>query len=468
MKNFEHLLKYSARQELARRNFADFVQYTSPNYEMKWFHRVICDRLDAFDRGDISKLMLFVPPQHGKSELSTRRFPAYLLGKNPNRKIVVASYNATLASRFNRDIQRVIDDQLYHDIFPDTYLNESNVVTVSDNYLRNSEIFETVGHHGFVKTVGRGGALTGTPVDIGIIDDPLKDRQEAMSQTIRDALWSWYVDVFESRLHNRSQQILIQTRWHEEDLGGRLLDRDNDWEVVSFEALKETHNAYDPRDMGEALWPERHSRERIELIKQNSPLTFNSLYQQNPKPLDEIGIYWDKGILNRQRIDKMPEINRVIVAIDPATTANADSDETGIIVAGELNGHGYVLEDVSGRYTPNEWASMAIKMAEKYEATAIVAEKNQGGDMIESVIRQINRNIRIKLVTATKGKAVRAEPIYALYEQGRIWHVGHHPKLEQQMVTFNPDSGQSPDRVDALVWAFTELIQIKKRQFYVA
>ncbi len=144
-----------------------------------------------------------------------------------------------------------------------------------------------------------------------------------------------------------------------------------------------------------------------------------------------------------------------------------ESDETGIIVAGiDRAGNGYVVDDLSGRYSPDEWASVVSKAVETYGADCIVAEKNQGGDMVESVIRQKDGQTRVKLVTATKGKAVRAEPIYSLYEQGRIWHIGHFPKLEQQMITFAPDNTASPDRVDALVWAFTDLVSLKKREFF--
>ena len=459
--NLDILEKCNPSSILATRNFDEFIQYVHHGYEMKWFHKLICDYLDNFSKGLIKKLMIFVPPQHGKSELATRAFPAYLLGQNPNRKIVVASYNATLASRFNRDIQRVIDNDEYHEIFPETYLNESNVVTVSSNYLRNSEIFEPVGHMGFLKTVGRGGALTGTPVDIGIIDDPIKDRAEAMSMTIREGLWSWYQDVFETRLHNDSQQILIQTRWHEDDLAGKLLKRDSDWEVIVLEAIKENDYFYDPRAKGEALWPEKHSLERIVRIRETSPITFNSLYQQSPKPLDSIGIFWNSKMIERQRVTVKPEFNRVIVAIDPATTSTKDSDETGIVVLGQTNSkHVYLLDDLSGTYTPNEWATIALTAVKTHGATCIVAEKNQGGDMVESIIRQVDRSVRVKLVTATKGKAVRAEPVYARYEQGQVWHVGHFPKLEYQMITFNPDyNPDSPDRVDALVWGVTELTE---------
>jgi PBSX family phage terminase large subunit len=206
--------------------------------------------------------------------------------------------------------------------------------------------------------------------------------------------------------------------------------------------------------------------EQAERTRTTNPIRYSHVFLG--QWLDDAdGIMWNRGIIERQRIQTKPEQMRVVIAVDPATTKTMQSDETGIIVAGEANGHGYVLDDLSGKYSPDEWATVVSKAVEQYDAVCIVAEKNQGGDMVESVLRQRDRTTRIKLVTATKGKAVRAEPIYSLYEQGRIWHVGNHPKLEQQMVTFNPDSGSSPDRVDALVWAFTDLIQGKKRQFFV-
>lgn len=247
--------------------------------------------------------MLFVPPQHGKSELSTRRLPAYALGLNPDLKIAICSYSATIASNFNRDIQRIIDDQTYEQIFKETSLNENSAINPSKNtFLRNSETFEIIGHKGFVKTVGVGGSLTGTPVDIGIIDDPFKDRQEAMSGTIREKVWSWYTDVFETRLHNQSQQLVIMTRWDEDDLAGKILKRDNDWEVIRFPAIKKRHAPDDPREIGEALWPEKHSLERIQRVEDTSPVTFNSLYQQEPQAPKDLLIFPDW-----EEIDQMPD-----------------------------------------------------------------------------------------------------------------------------------------------------------------
>jgi phage terminase large subunit-like protein len=193
-------------------------------------------------------------------------------------------------------------------------------------------------------------------------------------------------------------------------------------------------------------------------VKQSNPLRYQHLFLG--AWLDDAeGIMWNRAMLTRQRITTPPQMERVLVSIDPATTKTMNSDETGIVVVGKSGNHAYLLEDLSGKYSPNEWATVAVQAYHKHNATAIVAESNQGGDMVKAMIHQIDPNVRVILVNATKGKAVRAEPIYGLYEQGRIWHVGEFPQLEAQMVTFNPDAGgASPDRVDALVWGFSELL----------
>jgi PBSX family phage terminase large subunit len=184
---------------------------------------------------------------------------------------------------------------------------------------------------------------------------------------------------------------------------------------------------------------------------------------------DAEGILWNREIIERQRITKAPELTRIIVSIDPAVSKTMQSDETGIIVLGKsANGHIYILEDLSGKYSPNEWATVAYQAFKRWDADCYVAEKNQGGDMVQSVIRQVDERGRIILVTATKGKALRAEPIYSLYEQGKVWHVGLFPQLETQMATFNPDSNAgSPDRVDALVHGATELCEINIEFFAI-
>ena len=174
--------------------------------------------------------------------------------------------------------------------------------------------------------------------------------------------------------------------------------------------------------------------------------------------LDNDGALWTRDMLDDARTFTVPHLRRIVVAIDPAATANADSDETGIIVAGvDEDGHGYVLEDRSMRGSPAEWASAAITAHHVHKADRIVAEANQGGDMISHTLRTGDASVPVKLVHASRGKRTRAEPVAALYEQGRVHHAGTFPELEDQLCTWTPD-GASPDRLDALVWAVSELM----------
>lgn len=332
----------------ARHNFQKFVSYTFEGYDMQWFHKCICYYLDKLYKGDIKKLMIFVPPQHGKSELSSRRFPAYLLGRDPNLKLALCSYSADLSSSFNRAVQMIIDDPAYEELYEDTRLNGKRVSTDTGNgVLRNSTMFEIVGHKGFLKTVGVGGSLTGTPVDIGIIDDPFKDRAEANSATYRNNKWAWYQDVFCTRLHNDSKQLMLFTRWHEDDLAGRLLDPNNpcydakeasEWTVIALPALKEEQpplacalDIQDPRSIGEALWEKRHSREKYEKRKRINPTGFASLDQQRPAPLEGGMIKTDWfNIINRSECPF--QFNDVVwdAWIDGAWTEKASNDPTAV------------------------------------------------------------------------------------------------------------------------------------------
>lgn len=179
--------------------------------------------------------------------------------------------------------------------------------------------------------------------------------------------------------------------------------------------------------------------------------------------LDDVpGALWTRDLIERNRItaDKRPALRRVVVAIDPAVSSDEDADETGIVVAGlGSDGVGYVIDDRSGRYPPIEWARRAVQAYRDHKGDRIVAEVNNGGDMVEATLRMVERNAPYTAVHASRGKRVRAEPVSALYEQGRVKHVGAFPDLEDQMCNWVPDSADaSPDRMDALVWALTELI----------
>src|SRR6266550_307330 len=181
--------------------------------------------------------------------------------------------------------------------------------------------------------------------------------------------------------------------------------------------------------------------------------------------LDDMpGALWTHALIDAARVTAHPQLIRIVVAIDPAATSGEHADETGIVVVGrDTDGHGYVLEDASGRYAPLEWARAAIRAYRAHQADRIVAEVNNGGEMVETMLRTVDPNVPFAAVHASHGKVARAEPVAALYEQGRVHHLGAFAPLEDQMCAFSAEfdravAGYSPDRVDALVWALTELL----------
>lgn len=405
MNNSERLLHAEeelARRNLARRSFFDFVPYVFPNYTMKWFHKVICDKLELVRTREIKKLMIFVPPQHGKSQLATRLFPAYLLGRNPNEKVAIASYSARLSMSFSRSSQRTVSDRLFHNLFPDIRLPERGEGS------KTAEFFEIIGGTGSLMSVGVEGSLTGSPVDVGIIDDPVKDRQDAQSITVRESTWAWYVDVFKTRLHNDSVQLIIQTRWHEDDLSGRILEQDgvysesnpSGWQVIKFTGLRtEDQNDYDPREVGEALWPERHSKERLEDVKAKNPLTFDSLYQQDPKPNKESLVFpeW-------KEIDEMPECDVDFFGLDFGFT----NDPTALIHIGKIGSNLYLDEWIYQTGLTNTDIRVRAKAmnvgrreiyAESAEPKSIEELKNP-----KDVNGYVVRDAGINVIPAVKGK----------------------------------------------------------------
>lgn len=286
----------------------------------------------------------FIPTHN--SELVSRKLPAWALGWNPKMKIVGSSYAASLAQGFSRSIQRLIDSPEYREVFPATFLNSQNVPTdARRGYLRNIDIFETVGHGGFYKAVGIGGGLTGTPVDLGIIDDPVKDAMEAASPTYRERVWSWYTDVFTTRLHNNSKIIFIMTRWHDDDLAGRLLSCEPEkWTVICIPAIREDlEMKEDPRQIGEALWEERHSLARLREAEAQSPRTFAALYQQHPT-IDGGNIIkreWFRHTTEAE-FGRLHTTEPIVFFLDTAYTDKTDNDPSGIIATCKIGGNLYI------------------------------------------------------------------------------------------------------------------------------
>lgn len=285
-----------------------------------------------------------MPPQHGKSELTSRLLPAYMLGINPNFKIIGCSYTSDLSKKFNRSIQRLIESEEYSKVFPKTKLNQKNLVNLSKGArVKTSSLFEILEYQGSYMNAGVGGGITGNSCDIGIIDDPVKGAADAASPTLRENQWEWYNAAFSTRLHNDSQVLIIMTRWHQDDLAGRLLSSENSqqWEVVSFPAIKENSNdANDPRQIGEPLWPMRHNLQKLLLSKSENGRIFQSLYQQDPRPWVNSLCYPEYMIINDKDFEQAQ--GSTFYGLDLGYGGESPS----ALVAGKLIGKNLYLKEI--------------------------------------------------------------------------------------------------------------------------
>lgn len=415
-------------------DFCMFLAYISHNYEAEWFHREIARRCMAVLKGDIKKLMIFIPPQHGKSLCISQGFPAWALGRNPDLKIVGCSYSADLASQFSRSIQRIIDSDDYKAIFPDTRLNGAGSHKPAKGWIRKLDTFEMVGRSGFYKAVGVGGGLTGTPVDIAIIDDPIKDAQEAYSATYRSRVWEWYNSVLTTRLHNDSRQIFIMTRWHEDDLAGRILKAEPDaWNVLSIPAICEEEgdgDLHSPRHAGDCLWPEKHSLQKLLSQKARAPREFSALYQQHPS-------------IEGGNIVKRDWFQHITLAdfkflrgnepmhfyLDTAYNKkkkNTDNDPSGILSACKIRGNIYIV------HAQQVWKEMPdlLRFLPEYmlshdassESRLCVEPKANGVSVVQMLRETTALNVK-ETPTPTEDKEVRLRVVSPRIECGRVFIV---------------------------------------------
>lgn len=419
----------------AAESFYRFLDYKDPRYDRQWFHKVIADHCQMLYEGRITNLMVFIPPQHGKSTVVSEAFPAWALGKNPGLKIVGSSYASSLAEKVSRNIQRIMDSKEYQDIFPDTYLNGSNVRSNAKGYLRNVDLFETVGHGGFYKAVGVGGGLTGTPVDIGIIDDPVKDAMEAYSPTYRERVWEWYTSVFLTRLHNDSRQLFIMTRWHEDDLAGRILRFEPEkWTVLKIPAIRESlddGNDFDPRGIGEALWPDRHSIERLMAAKGRIARFFTSLYQQSPtiEGGNIIREAWFRYITPEEfkRKRERRELECPIhFFIDTAFTEKTSNDPTGIIGACCIDNNLYITcaEKVNMKF-PDLVRHIPefVKMNGYNRFSSVCIEPKANGISVIDQLEELTDLNVVATPSPKEGKETRLNAASPFVESGRIYLV---------------------------------------------
>lgn len=283
-----------ALMERARRSFIHYTKFTKPDYRVSRFNLILARKLDQFLKdviaGKSPRLIIEAPPRHGKSELASRRFPAYSLGKYPDISFIAASWGSDLASKMNRDVQRIIDSHEHAALFPESRLRGSRGGE-DGSYLRNSEEFEIVGHSGTYKSAGVGAGITGRGGHVLVVDDPIKDAAEAHSQTVRDSIWDWFTSTLYTRCEPGGGILVIMTRWHQDDLVGRLQEQMKNggekWDLVHFPARAEA-DEYDEdgtliRKEGEPLHAGRYdadSLKRIELAV--GERVWASLYQQRP------------------------------------------------------------------------------------------------------------------------------------------------------------------------------------------
>lgn len=471
--------KIKLKREILRRrassgSLIDFIRYNNSSYKPNWHHIAIANKIEQFIKDkDKKNLMLFIPPQFGKSEITSRNLPAYLLGINPNNRIVVASYSQDLAASFNRDIQRIIDTPTYSNIFPNTKINARNVVT-TQNWLRNSEVFEVINYKGYVKAVGVGTGLTGRSADIAIIDDPVKDEMEASSPVYRENVWNWYLSVLMTRLHNGSKVILIMTRWHEDDLAGRLLNPElnphyKDWEVIKYKAICEEINEGDPRKPGESLWPEMHSIEKLNILRDIDENKFNALFQQEPviKGGNKVKSEWFTIVDNKP-------FNLVVdMWIDGAYTDKTKNDPTGIILTAydQVQNKLYILGAIEKYYKMPDLLKEIPQIADTFKMNAgsrIYIEPKASGKTLKQLLSEYTNLAAIEINNhlVNEGKESRLNVASPYIEAGNVVMIrsSWNQKVINQIIAF--PKGQHDEFVDLFGYACFHYFKPNRTRFW--
>ena len=286
----EKLTREFLKRKHARGKLLLFTIYTKPDYQVNWHHAQLAEMLDRVAMGRCPRLMVFMPPQHGKSELVSRRFPAFVLGQNPDLRLIGCSHTSDLAVSLNRDVQRIMAGNLFAELFPAARLNAKwNWTSRTVQARRTMDLFEIPWRRGGLRSAGVGNSISGNPADGVIIDDPFGKREDADSAAMRQRVWDWYANDVYTRLSAEAWIVLTHTRWHRDDLAGRLLrkmaDRAADpWETLCLPAVRGDGpgDPRDPRRSGEVLWPEFKSAADLEIIRRQDARAYAALYQQDP------------------------------------------------------------------------------------------------------------------------------------------------------------------------------------------
>lgn len=406
----------------ARRRMLGFAMVTHPGYQVNWHHRRICNGLDRLVNGDINFLMIFMPPRTGKSELVSRKFPAYVLGRDPDAQIISASYSYDLARMMNLDVQRVMTSPIYKEIFPGTQLSgEENYEKGQGTWLRNSDVFEVIGRRGIYRSAGIGGGITGMGAMYGVIDDPFKNQKEADSPTRRKEVWDWWLSTFSTRLEKNAKVVITLTRWHEDDLAGRILAQPNHgFEVITFPMIKDEEDIRDPRKLGEALWPDKYDLEACQKIKTRSgSRVWNALYQQKPSA-QEGGIFKRQWMQNFYT--QLPDtFDEIIDSWDLGFKAKEDSDYCVGFRWGRKGGRFYLFPFmVRDRldFPAAKTAIVVMRVREPRPGYVLIEDKANGPAIIASLKPDVPGLIAYCPDTS---KEARAHSVSPFFEAGNVW-----------------------------------------------
>jgi predicted phage terminase large subunit-like protein len=459
----------------ARSSLLTFARSMKPDYEPAWFHELLARALDRFVAGDWPRLIICLPPQHGKTELVSRLLPAYLLGREPDTRIIAASYSDDLASRNNLDVQRYIDSPTYAAIFPGTRLAgaTSGSMRKSESQFararRTTKLFEVVGRRGSYRSAGIGTGITGMGADVGIVDDPVKDRKEAESETVRDAIWQWYTSTFLTRLRRPGRVLVTMTRWHEDDLVGKLLRSADDpkadqWRVIRLPAVAEEwdRHADDARPVGEALWPVRYSAASLDNLRATlGGYQFDGMYQQRPSRPG--GSVFRRAWFAVEPVSPNGVPGSQRCRFWDVAATEGDGDWTvGARVCRLPDGTIWVEDVIRVQSGPADVEKLIEQTARLDGVAVMIREEQEPGSSGKAVIAARARRLAgwdYKGVPSDENKVLRWRPFAAQAEAGAVkvkqasWTADLLDELERV------PGGRHDDQADAVAGAFLALAQ---------
>ncbi|UVE47598.1 phage terminase large subunit [Pseudomonas chlororaphis] len=448
----------------ARSNYLDFILYIDPDYIVSEFARKVsqaCDEfLTAVLAGERPVLILQAPPQHGKSQLISRLLPPYIFGRCPDLSIAGLSYGADLASDMNRDVQRIMLGDEYRALFPKSALRTRRATRSEVEAKRNSEVFEISGQKGVYRGAGIGGPLTGKKVDIGIIDDPIKNSQEALSLTVKEGIWSWYQSTFLTRLSKNSGQIIMATSWAADDLSGRVIKQNARAVVLKFPALNlPGETGYNAQLAHGALVPELHPIEKLQETKSTlSDYFWSAMYQQSPKPAGG-AIFKEEWFRYYLPKDLPQKFDKIILSWDMTFKDTTGSDFVVGQVWGKCGANSYLLEQVRDRMAFTATKAAFKSQAGRWPAAQrkLIEDKANGPAVIDSLKSTVHGIIPVE---PDGSKIARAHAVTTYWEAGNIWipHEDIAPWVKDfvsEVTTF--PAAANDDQVDGMTQALRDL-----------